>query len=227
MADFDHTLNILKMHIKKEIIDNYFAERTYLQEDLELLAEKEEEYESELRRAAPIFAAFYDLLGSEAAIAAVNRLWGVGERPLAQECLQVSPAEKRAVLDRFPPHGWTARGRLKNQIYDLYQHLQKTALELRKKQQQIAAHCQLYNEDVGKFNLNYDFNLISAQIEALEGESCTLESGLSAADREALAARMCLRKKTLRACVLVTMPELPPLEAIKGKLSQIIDQYRS
>ncbi len=40
MVDFDHTFNMLKMHIKKEIIDNYFAERTYLEEDLELLAAK-------------------------------------------------------------------------------------------------------------------------------------------------------------------------------------------
>ncbi len=40
MADFDHTLNVLKMHIKKEIIDNYFAERMYLEEDLELLGAK-------------------------------------------------------------------------------------------------------------------------------------------------------------------------------------------
>ena len=58
MADFDHTLNMLKMHIKKEIIDNYFAERTYLEEDLELLAQKEKEYEIELNRALPVFAAF-------------------------------------------------------------------------------------------------------------------------------------------------------------------------
>ena len=62
MADFDHTLNVLKMHIKKEIIDNYFNERMFLEEDLELLAQKEKDYESELNRALPVFAAFYQLL---------------------------------------------------------------------------------------------------------------------------------------------------------------------
>jgi hypothetical protein len=225
MVDFDQTLNILKMQIKKEIIDNYFAERTYLEEDLELLAQKEREYETKLVRALPVFAAFYQLLRTDAAIAAVLQLWGVADRPFYQDCRQVSPVEKQAVLDKFKPHGWTAKGRLKNQLYELYDYLQKTALELRKKQQEVAAHCQLYNEDVEKFNLNYDFNLISAQIEAMDGEEIPLESGLSATDREALSARMLLRKKTLKSCVLVTTPELPPLYAIKRKLGRIIDQY--
>lgn len=225
MVDFDQTLNILRMQIKKEIIDNYFAERTYLEEDLELLAKKEREYESELDRALPVFAAFYQLLRSDAAIQAVLQLWGVTERPFYLDCRQVSPQEKQAVLDRFKPHGWTAKGRLKNQIYELYEHLQKTALELKKKQQQVAAHCELFNEDVQKFNDNFDFNLISAQVEAMDGETTTLESGLSAADRDALATRMLLRKKALKSCVLVTAPVLPPLGAIKKKLGRIIDQY--
>jgi hypothetical protein len=226
MADFDNTLNILKMHIKKEIIDNYFAERTYLEEDLELLALKEKEYEVALNRALPIFAAFYQLLQTDAAIAAVVRLWGVPERPFYQDCQQqVSPAEKQAVLDNYKPHGWTSKGRLKNQIYDLYDHLQKMAQELRQSQLKVAAHCELYNEDVEKFNLNYDFNLIASQIEALEGDEIPLESGLSAIDREALGTRMLLRKKTLKSCTLVTTPDLPPLEAIKRNLGRIIDQY--
>ena len=225
MGDFDHTLNVLKMHIKKEIIDNYFAERMYLEEDLELLAQKEKDYEIELNRALPIFAALYQLLRTDAAIAAVMQLWGVAERPYYHDCRQVSPAEKQAVLDKFKSHGWTAKGRLKNQIYELYDHLQKTAQQLRKKQQQVSAHCELYNEDVEKFNLNYDFNLISAQVEALDGEEFSLESGLSAADREAMSAKMLLRKKALKSYVLATMPELPPLDAIKKKLGRIIDQY--
>jgi hypothetical protein len=225
MVDFDHTLNTLKMYIKKEIIDNYFAERTYLEEDLELLAQKEKEYETELNQALPVFAAFYQLLRTDAAIAAVMRLWGVTGPPFYQNCREVSPAEKQAVLDKFKPHGWTARGRLKNQIFDLYDHLQKTAQNLRKKQQQVSAHCELFNEDVEKFNLNYDFNLISSQIDAIEGEEIPLESGLSATDREALSARMLLRKKALKSFVLVTTPEMPPLDVIKRKLGKIIDQY--
>jgi hypothetical protein len=225
MVDFDHTLNILRMHIKKEIIDNYFAERTYLEEDLELLAKKEQEYETEFDRVLPVFAAFYQLLRTDAAMGAVQQIWGVSELPWSQECRQVSPAAKQAVLAKFKPHGWTAKGRLKNQVYELYDYLHKTAQELRKKQQQVAAHCQLYNEDVEKFNINYDFNLISAQIEAMDGEEMPLESGLSAKDREALTARMVLRKKALKSCALVTTPELPPLEAIRRKLGRIMDQY--
>ena len=136
----------------------------------------------------------------------------------------MSQAEKQAVLDNYRPHGWTASGRLKNQIYDLYNDLQKAAQALRKKQLQVAAHCELYNEDVEKFNQNFDFNLISSQVDSMEGQEMPMEGSLTALDREAMAARMRLRKKVLRSCVLVTMPELPPLDAIKKKLGRIIDQ---
>ncbi len=224
MVDFDHAINMLKMHIKKEIVDNYFAERSFLEEDLEVLAKKEEEYENELKRALPLFAAFYQLIPTNAAMSAILQLWGVSERPYSQECAQVSQEEKQAVLDKYRPHGWTASGRLKNQIFDLYNDLQKAAQALRKKQLQVAAHCELYNEDVEKFNQNFDYNLISAQVDSMEGQEMPMEGGLTALDREAMAAKMRLRKKVLSSCVLVTMPELPPLDAIKKKLGKIIDQ---
>jgi hypothetical protein len=225
MVDFDHAVNMLKMHIKKEIVDNYFAERSFLEQDLEELAKKEEEYKSELQQKLPLFAAFYRLIPATAAMSAILQLWGVSERPYSPECSQVSQQAIQAVLDNYKPHGWTAGGRLKNQIYALYQDLQKAAQSLRKKQQQVAAHCELYNEDVEKFNQNFDFNLISAQVDSMNGGDMPMEGGLSALDRETMAARMRLRKKILTACVLVTMPELPPLDAVKKKLGRIIDQY--
>ena len=77
MVDFDHAVNMLKMHIKKEIVDNYFAERSFLEEDLEVLAKKEEEYENEFKQALPIFAAFYQLMPTNAAMSAILQLWGV------------------------------------------------------------------------------------------------------------------------------------------------------
>jgi hypothetical protein len=224
MVDFDHAINMLKMHIKKEIVDNYFAERSFLEEDLEVLAKKEEEYENELKRALPLFAAFYQLIPTNAVMSAILQLWGVSERPYYQEGAQVSQEEKQAVLDRYRPHGWTASGRLKNQIFDLYDDLQKAAQALRKMQLQVAAHCELYNEDVVKFNQNFDYNLISAQVDSMEGQETPMESGLTALDREAMAAKMRLRKKVLSSCVLATMPVLPPLDAIKKKLGRIIDQ---
>ena len=52
-----------------------------------------------------------------------------------------------------------------------------------------------------------------------------MEGSLTALDREAMAAKMRLRKKFLSSCALVTMPELPPLELLfKKKLGRIIDQ---
>ncbi len=223
MSDIDHTLNILKFHIKKEIIDNYFAERTFLEDDLEALIQEEAAFEAEVQRQLPVFAAFYHLLGSEKALAGLRQLWGVAELPFRQECREVSPAARQAVLERFTSFGLTARGRRKRQLFDLYDHLRKVAGELRQQQLRVSAHCQLYNEDVHKFNTNYDFNLIASQVEALDGAEVAMESGLSAADREALALRMLLKKKSPKTCLLVTLPELPPLEAVKKQLARLLD----
>jgi hypothetical protein len=225
MDDFEHTLNILKFHIKKEIIDNYFAERTFLEDDLEALLREEQECQAAVEGALPVFAAFYHLLGSEAALAGLRQAWGVPALPLQEEARQVRPAARQAVLERFPGRGWTARGRLKHRLFDLYEHLRQVAEAVRKKQLQVAAHCQLYNEDVQKFNANYDFNLIASQIEALDGAEVAMESGLSAADREAMAQRMLLRKKTPKACIVATMPTLPPLADIKKQLAALVDRY--
>lgn len=223
--DFDHALQSLKMFIKKEILDNYFAERTFLEEDLEDLRQKEQEYRQELAKVIPVFAALYSLLRSEAAAAAFGRLLGRRDKPFYEAARQVPPAEREAVLKIFKPRGWTAKGRLKHQLYDLYNYLQPAVKKLKERQNKLLVHWRLHNEDVKKFNENFDFNLIASQMEALEGEKVAMESGLSAADRDALAARMRLRRQELAPEVLEEVPELPPLAQVKRELARLVDEY--
>ncbi len=224
MTDIDHALDALKFHLKKEIIDNYFAERNYLEEDLELLQEKEARFDQELQKVMRLFAAFYRALKSNQLTALVSRLWKAPSPPFLEDCRQVPVIEQEAVLRSIPAHGWTARGRWKNLIFDLYDRLARETEHLRESQNSLIRHCQLYNEDVQKFNTSYDFSLISSQIEALEGGDVGLADGLSAADREQLQARMAFRRKQLQACHIAFVPELPPLKDIKRQLARLLDQ---
>lgn len=223
--DFDHALTSLKIFIKKEILDNYFAERSFLEEDLEELRQKEKEFLAELAKVLPAFAALYHLLRTEAAAAAFARILKRREPPFYPEAQRVPPAEREAVLKVFKPRGWTARGRSKNQLYDLYAYLQEAVKKLREKQEKLLIHWRLHNEDVKKFNENFDFNLIASQIEALEGDKVAMESGLSAADRDALAARMRFRPQELAPEARVDIPEFPPLSQVKRDLARIVDEY--
>lgn len=225
MSDIEHTLDQLRLFIKKEIIENYFAERSYLEEDRELLQEKIAAYRQETSRAARRFAAFYQAIGSEAAINAVCRLLALKERPFYDEFQQMSPTDQQALLKNYHPRGLTARRRYKHLVFEVYERLWQTAQLLWDRYAKIATHCKLYNEDVQNFNANYDFNLIASQIEALEGESPVLESGLSARDREELGARMALRRYNLEAEHLPRLPALPPLQEIKSRLSQVLDEF--
>ena len=47
MDDSDRVIESLKFQIKKEIVDNYFADRVYLEEELELLRQESETYRKE------------------------------------------------------------------------------------------------------------------------------------------------------------------------------------
>ena len=47
MDEVDKALEALKVHIKKEIVDNYFADRVYLEEDTEILHQEAQAYRQE------------------------------------------------------------------------------------------------------------------------------------------------------------------------------------
>lgn len=223
MDEFDRALDHLKFHLKKEIIDNYFAERNYLEEDLELLQDKESGYNQTLNQVVTIFAALYHLLKSPELIRRVVQMWHLPEPPFWEASKQVSPVERERVLRRFAEHGWTKRGRFRNKVFDLYDYLYKAVKELQENQASLSRHCQLYNEDVKKFNVNFDFSLISTQIESLEGEQTTMPGGLSASDRDALQTRMALPLRRLTACHSESIVPLPPLAAIKKQFAKLLE----
>ncbi|OPX19690.1 MAG: hypothetical protein BZ151_07840 [Desulfobacca sp. 4484_104] len=224
MSDIDHTLESLKIFIKKEIIDNYFAERNYLEEDFELLQEKVAAYRTEARQVARRFAALYQALGSEAGISAVCQALRIADRPFYDEFQQMDRKERQALLRHYHPRGLTKRRRFKQLIHEIYEQLRQQVEHLQESYAKVAAHCQLFNEDIVRFNTNYDFNLITAQIEGLEGEETCLPGGLSAQDREALAARMAFRRYDLEKADLPPAPKMPPLKEIRSRLDQALDQ---
>ena len=88
----------------------------------------------------------------------------------------------------------------------------------------IQTHLKLLNEDINKFNLSYDFGLIAAQMEALDGgreESMT--GGLLAPEREELSTRMRFKRQKLTDEQLPPVPVLPPLAEIQRKLDSLIE----
>ena len=66
MDNMDKALDALKIQIKKEIIDNYFAARCDLEEDHSALECKMADYRHDLTNLSPLFLAFYAALGRDA-----------------------------------------------------------------------------------------------------------------------------------------------------------------
>ena len=222
MDEVDRALEALKVHIKKEIVDNYFADRVYLEEETELLGQEVQEYQNAAAQLAPHFMALYQALGSEPAIAFMMEALLIKDWPFYQEFLGLAPQARQDLLQGRRGWGFTARGRFKHLIFHLYEELQRESAQLKEKYAKILTHLKLLNEDVDKFNLSYDFGLIAAQIEALEGRGEPISGGLLAPEREELSTRMRFKHRKLTDQDLPPLPALPPLKDIRDRLAAVL-----
>jgi hypothetical protein len=221
----DKALEALKVHIKKEIVDNYFADRVYLEEDAELLNEELEAYVADLTRLGKRFQALYQALGSQTACGLMMEVLAIQDWPFYREYCSLSAREQQDLLKDTRRRGLTAYRRLRNLIFDLYDRLQQESVRLHEAYTKIQTHLRLLNEDIDKFNLSYDFGLIAAQIEAMDGgREGYLTQGMLAPEREELSTRMRFKRRKLTEEQLPPVPALPPLAEIKGKLEDRLEQ---
>jgi hypothetical protein len=218
----DKALDALKFHIKKEIVDNYFADRVYLEEELALLQEETGAYRRDACLGSRRFLAFYEALGSDAAIIAATDFLGLKERPYYQQFQELAAALRKELLRPYRRRGFTAARRYRHLVFDVYEDLQRETQKLREQYGKINVHLRLLNEDIDKFNLSYDFGLIAAQIEALEGHQEVLCGGLMCGEREELSTRMRFKRQKLDPEDLAPPPILPPLREIKGRLKEVL-----
>ncbi len=224
MDDSDRIIESLKVQIKKEIVDNYFADRVYLEEELELLRQEAEAYRKEFELLGRRFMALYHALGSEAACSLTMEVLNLKDWPFYQQYCALADGERQDLLKSCRRRGLTASRRFRNLILDLYELLHQDSVLLKESFEKIQTHLKLLNEDIDKFNLSYDFGLIAAQIEALEGRGEVISGGLMSQEREELSTRMRFKRQKLSNEELPPPPDLPPLDRIKDRLLEIIDR---
>ena len=225
MDEVDKVLDALKVHIKKEIVDNYFADRVYVEEDTELLHQEIQDYAQGMANLGRRFMALYQALGSPNACSRMMKLLELDPWPFYPEYGNLSPQERQDLLKNIPRHGLTAYRRFRNLIFDLYERLQPESVALHEAYTKIQTHLKLLNEDINKFNLSYDFGLIAAQMEALDGgREESMSGGLLAPEREELSTRMRFKRQKLTDEQLPPAPVLPPLAGIKGQLTALLDR---
>ena len=218
MDDTDRVIEGLKVQIKKEIVDNYFADRVYLEEELELLRQESESYRKEYELLGRRFMALYHALGSEAGCRLTMEVLHLKDWPFYENYCALADGERQELLKTCRVRGLTAYRRFRNLILDLYELLHQDSLMLRESYAKIQTHLKLLNEDLDKFNLSYDFGLIAAQIEALEGRGEVISGGLLSPEREELSTRMRFKRQKLSDEELPPPPDLPPLDRIKDRL---------
>jgi hypothetical protein len=224
MDDTDRAIEGLKVQIKKEIVDNYFADRVYLEEELELLRQESESYRKEYELLGRRFMALYHALGSEAGCRLTMEVLNLKDWPFYDNYCALANGERQELLKTCRVRGLTTYRRFRNLILELYELLHQESLRLKESYHKIQTHLKLLNEDLDKFNLSYDFGLIAAQIEALEGRGEVLSGGLLSPEREELSTRMRFKRQKLSAAELPPLPDLPPMDRIKDRLISIIDR---
>ncbi len=224
MDDADRAVEALKVQIKKEIVDNYFADRVYLEEELELLHQEAESYRKEYELLGRRFMALYHALGSEAGCRLTMDILNLHDWPFYEQYCALVNGERQELLKTCRVRGLTAYRRFRNLILDLYELLHQDGVMLKESFEKIQTHLKLLNEDIAKFNMSYDFGLIAAQIEALEGRGEVISGGLLSPEREELSTRMRFKRAKLTDEELPTPPDLPPLDRIRNRLIDIIDR---
>ncbi|MHB9075133.1 MAG: hypothetical protein ACYC6G_16595 [Desulfobaccales bacterium] len=222
MDEVDRTLDALRVQIKKEIVDNYFADRVYLEEDTELLHQEVQSYVKDLDILRKRFMALYHALGSKEACALLMDVLKTEAWPFYSEYCNLSSQEQVDLLRDCRPRGLTAYRRFRNRIFDLYERLQQESVKVSEAYAKIQTHLKLLNEDINKYNLSYDFGLIAAQIEAMDGgRDESMCGGLLAPEREELSTRMRFKRQKLTDEELPPVAALPPLKEIQRKLDSL------
>ncbi len=224
MTDIDKVLDALRIQIKKEIVDNYFAERVFLEDEVKRLEEEAAAYRQEAEQAGRLFQCLYAALGDETVIARVMQLLGLSLWPYYEAFQGLSPAQRQSLLAEHRARGFTAWRRFRNLVFTVYEELVRVLSDLKEHYDKIQIHLTLLNEDVQKFNQSFDFGLIAAQIEAMEGGGEVISGGLLAPEREELSTRMRFKRRKLTEEDLPPLPVLPPLAAIRGRLEEILAQ---
>ena len=225
MDDMDKALEALKVQIKKEIIDNYFAERCHLEEDTQALEDKVAAYRQERSHLSGLFSAFYAALGQEAAIDRIMQLLSLADWPFYEDFRQLPPAARESLLKKYPGWGFTAWGRYYHRVLDIYRDLVAKGSSLKEPYDKATAHLRLLNEDIQKFNESFDFGLIAAQVEAMEGGGEPICGGLLCGEREELSTRMRFKRKKLTDEELPPPPALPPVAAVKEQFKAILKDF--
>jgi hypothetical protein len=224
MDEVDKVLDALKVHIKKEIVDNYFADRVYVEEDTELLVQEIQDYTRDMAALGRRFMALYQALGAKEACARMMEFLKLEPWPFYPEYSNLSGREQLELLQDTRRRGLTAYRRFRNLISDLYDRLQQESVKLQETYTKIQTHLKLLNEDINKFNLSYDFGLIAAQMEALDGgREESMSGGLLAPEREELSTRMRFKRQKVTDEQLPPAPVLPPLAEIQRKLDSLIE----
>ncbi len=223
--DSDRVLEALKVHIKKEIIDNYFGDRVYLEEEEGVLNQEVQAYRGEVDLLKRLYYAFYQALGSEAAIAPAMKLLALKDWPFYEEFRPLPEAARPQLHRGRRAWGLTAARRYRALVFGLYEELRQETLKLKEQYGKIITHLTLINEVIAMFNLSYDFGLIAEQIEALEGKGEVISGGLLAPEREELSTRMRFKHRKLTDEDLPPLPDLPPLAAITGELARVLARF--
>jgi hypothetical protein len=225
MDDMDKALEALKVQIKKEIIDNYFAERCNLEEDTQALEEKMAAYRQAYAHLSSLFSTFYAALGQEAAIHRVMQVLSLADWPFYEDYVHLPVSAREMLLKKYPNRGFTAWGHYFYRVLDVYRDLAAGCRSLKEPYDKVAAHLRLLNEDIQKFNQSFDFSLIAAQVEAMDGGGEPICGGLQCGEREELSTRMRFKQKKLTDQELPPPPALPPLAAVRGQFKAILKDF--
>jgi hypothetical protein len=227
MARFPTPDEVMSSEIKQDIAQRYFGFRKLIEEDKLDLDEKVRQYSFILeKRISFDLIRIYVLLREERLIKAFLDLIDLGEELFYDPYLTESENIARRVLSCQEFRGWSRAARFRNFICDCYEKLTFHAAAYRSKVEELEQKQGLIQEEIRQFYRKNDISTILHFVHSLGDPQVAgdMQGGLEIGLAEELAGKMQIKPPLPIERLMLVLPPLKPLAAIKDKLKKLIVQ---
>lgn len=218
---------VMSSEIKQDIAERYFGFRRLIEEDGLDLEERIRQHSFILeKRISFDLIRIYVLLREERLIKAFLELIGLRERLFFDPYLTESENIARRVLSCQEFHGWSRAGRFRNFILDCYEKLSFHAEAYRTRVEELQQQHGILVEEIEQFYRKNDISAILHFVQSLgdPGIAGDMQGGMEIGLAEGLASKLRIKPPLPVEQVLVLLPPLKSLAAIKSKLKKLIGQ---
>jgi len=216
--EFENIYEQLETEIKKEIIENYYTEKLYLEEKWYEYQEILKELKEKEKKLVKTLANLSFLLNDPFVLEKLEKLLGIPISLLLKE-------NGSSFFQKIPlAFAFTKKGKFKKAVLKVYENFYKTAIEYLKKFKEAKAWYEKVKTETESFHKNFDIkNILNffSRLEASPSES--VEDKIKACEELSQILKIPIPESPEKSFPFFTLPPSP--KEIKSELFKLAELY--